>query len=129
MLRRSKDIASVVAFGSPVNPGRVAHGHPGEHGRAVADFMADHVFNRLDIPSWMARMGFQMMDPQNREGPGTSCVGCTTARLLPREQQRRFLESERMDRLVGPGDLGTAQVHRTLFRMMTGGFAISDQMW
>ncbi|CNM79723.1 acyl-CoA synthetase [Mycobacterium tuberculosis] len=25
--------------------------------------MADHVFNRLDIPSWMARMGFQMMDP------------------------------------------------------------------
>ena len=28
-----------------------------------ADFMAEHVFNHLDIQGWMARIGFQMMDP------------------------------------------------------------------
>ena len=29
----------------------------------VATFMADHVFNRLDIRGWLARTGFQMLDP------------------------------------------------------------------
>ena len=53
------------------HPGRVAHGYPGELRPRLANFMADHVFNRLDIPSWMARTGFQMMDPlKTAQGPG-----------------------------------------------------------
>src|SRR6201999_3663470 len=54
--RRSKNIASIVAFGSPVDTlaalpmGLQANMAPG-----IADFMADHVFNRLSIPSWLAR--------------------------------------------------------------------------
>lgn len=80
--RRSKDIASVVAFGSPVDTlAALPMGIPANMGAAVADFMADHVFNRLDIPSWMARMGFQMMDPlKTAKARWTSCVSCTTAR-------------------------------------------------
>jgi len=62
--RRSKNVASVVAFGSPVDTlAALPMGIPANFGAAAASFMADHVFNRLAIPSWMARTGFQMMDP------------------------------------------------------------------
>ena len=35
-------------------------GIPPNLGAVAADFLADHVFNHLDIQGWMARMGFQM---------------------------------------------------------------------
>ncbi len=63
---RSKDICVKCVRLASGHPGRVAHGHPGERGRR---FHGRSVFNRLDIPSWIARMEFQMMDPtQNRSG-------------------------------------------------------------
>lgn len=80
--RRSKNIASIVAFGSPVDTlAALPMGIPANYGAAIADFMADHVFNRLDIPSWMARAGFQMMDRSRPPRPGwISCVSCTTVK-------------------------------------------------
>ncbi|CKZ46934.1 acyl-CoA synthetase [Mycobacterium tuberculosis] len=129
--RRSKDIASVVAFGSPVDTlAALPMGIPANMGAAVADFMADHVFNRLDIPSWMARMGFQMMDPLKTAKARVDFVRQLHDReaLLPREQQRRFLESEGWIAWSGPAISELLKQFIAHNRMMTGGFAISGQM-
>src|SRR5438270_3903056 len=62
--RRSKSIASIVTFGSPVDTlAALPMGLPPNLAPGIATFMADHVFNRLDIPGWLARTGFQMLDP------------------------------------------------------------------
>ena len=114
--RRSKNLASIVTFGSPVDTlAALPMGIPANFAPAAANFMADHVFSRLDIPSWLARTGFQMLDPLKTAKARVDFVRQLHDReaLLPREQQRRFLEVRRMDRLVGPGDLRVAEaVHR-----------------
>ncbi len=71
--RRSKDIASIIAFGAPVDTlAALPMNMPAGWGAAAADFMADHVFSHIDIPGWLARTGFQMLDPiktaQSRRG-------------------------------------------------------------
>ena len=75
-------------------------------GAAAADFMADHVFSRIDIPGWLARTGFQMLDPLKTAKARVDFLRQLHDReaLLPREQQRRFLDSRGLDRLVGSGD-------------------------
>ena len=114
--RRTKDIASIVAFGSPVDTlAALPMGIPPNLGAVAADFMADHVFNRIDIPGWLARTGFQMLDPLKTAKARIDFLFQLHDReaLLPREQQRRFLDSRGLDRLVRPGRLRTAQaVHR-----------------
>ena len=77
--------------------------------------MADHVFSRIDIPGWLARTGFQMLDPIKTAQSRLDFLRQLHDReaLLPREQQRRFLASEGWIAWSGPGDLRTAQaVHR-----------------
>ncbi|HEX2283587.1 MAG TPA: alpha/beta fold hydrolase, partial [Mycobacterium sp.] len=62
--RRSKDLASIVAFGAPVDTlAALPMNLPAGFSAAAADFMAEHVFSRIDIPAWLARTGFQMLDP------------------------------------------------------------------
>ena len=129
--RRSKDVASVVTFGSPVDTlAALPMGIPANLGAAAADFLADHVFNWLDIPSWLARAGFQMMDPLKTAKARVDFVRQLHDReaLLPREQQRRFLESEGWIAWSGPA---VSELLKQFFahnRMMTGGFAINGQM-
>ncbi|MBJ7401313.1 acyl-CoA synthetase [Mycolicibacterium sp.] len=129
--RRSKDVASVVAFGSPVDTlAALPMGIPANMGVAVAEFMADHVFNRIDIPSWLARTGFQMLDPIKSAKSKVEFLLQLHDReaLLPREQQRRFLDSEGWIAWSGPAvsELLTQFVSHN--RMMTGGFAINGQL-
>lgn len=129
--RRSKDVASVVAFGSPVDTlAALPMGIPANFGAAAASFMADHVFNRLAIPSWMARTGFQMMDPLKTAKARIDFLRQLHDReaLLPREQQRRFLESEGWIAWSGPAISELLKQFIAHNRMMTGGFAISGQM-
>lgn len=80
--RRSKSLASIVTFGSPVDTlAALPMGIPANFAAPAANFMADHVFSRLAIPSWMARTGFQMLDPSRPPRRGsTSSASCTTAR-------------------------------------------------
>src|ERR1044071_4936284 len=70
----------------------------------AADFMADHVFSRIDIPSWLARTGFQMLDPIKTAQSRFDFLRQLHYReaLLPREQQRRFLASEGWIAWSGP---------------------------
>ncbi|OBF85394.1 acyl-CoA synthetase [Mycobacterium sp. 852002-51163_SCH5372311] len=129
--RRSKSIASIVTFGSPVDTlAALPMGLPANMAPAIADFMADHVFNRLNIPSWMARTGFQMMDPLKTAKARVDFVRQLHDReaLLPREQQRRFLEREGWIAWSGPAISELLKQFIAHNRMMTGGFAINGQM-
>jgi len=129
--RRSKNVASIVAFGSPVDTlAALPMGIPANFAAPAANFMADHVFSRLDIPSWMARTGFQMMDPLKTAKARVDFVRQLHDReaLLPREQQRRFLEREGWIAWSGPAISELLKQFIAHNRMMTGGFAINGQM-
>jgi putative long chain acyl-CoA synthase len=129
--RRSKNVASIVAFGSPVDTlAALPMGIPPNLAAAAANFMADHVFTRLDIPSWLARTGFQMLDPLKTAKARVDFVRQLHDReaLLPREAQRRFLESEGWIAWSGPAVSELLKQFIAHNRMMTGGFAINGQM-
>lgn len=129
--RRSKDIASIVAFGAPVDTlAALPMGIPANFVAVAADFMADHVFNRVDITGWMARTGFQMLDPLKTAKARVDFVRQLHDRdaLLPREQQRRFLDSEGWIAWSGPAVSELLKQFIAHNRMMTGGFAINGQL-
>ncbi len=129
--RRSKDIASIVAFGSPVDTlAALPMGIPPNLGAVAADFMADHVFNRIDIPGWLARTGFQMLDPLKTAKARLDFLRQLHDRdaLLPREQQRRFLDSEGWIAWSGPAVSELLKQFIAHNRMMSGGFAINGQL-
>jgi putative long chain acyl-CoA synthase len=129
--RRSKSLASIVTFGSPVDTlAALPMGIPPNVGIATADFLADHVFNRLDITGWMARTGFQMLDPLKTAKARLDFLRQLHDReaLLPREQQRRFLDSEGWIAWSGPAVSELLKQFIAHNRMMTGGFAINGQL-
>jgi putative long chain acyl-CoA synthase len=129
--RRSKSLASIVTFGSPVDTlAALPMGIPANFAAPAANFMADHVFSRLAIPSWMARTGFQMMDPLKTAKARVDFVRQLHDReaLLPREQQRRFLEREGWIAWSGPAISELLKQFIAHNRMMTGGFAVNGQM-
>lgn len=129
--RRSKDIASVVAFGAPVDTlAALPMGIPPNLGAVAAGFMADHVFNRLDIQGWMARMGFQMLDPLKTAKSRLDFLRQLHDReaLLPREQQRRFLDSEGWIAWSGPAISELLKQFIAHNRLISGGFAINGQL-
>ncbi|WP_236147539.1 acyl-CoA synthetase [Mycolicibacterium sp. CH28] len=129
--RRSKDIASIVAFGSPVDTlAALPMGIPPNFGAVAADFMADHVFNHIDVPGWLARTGFQMLDPLKTAKARVDFLLQLHDReaLLPREQQRRFLDKEGWIAWSGPAISELLKQFIAHNRMMTGGFAIKGQL-
>ncbi|CAN5599857.1 acyl-CoA synthetase [soil metagenome] len=130
-LRHSKDLASIITFGAPVDVlAALPMGIPPNLGAIAADFMADHVFNRLDISGWMARTGFQMLDPLKTAKARLDFMRQLHDRdaLLPREQQRRFLDSEGWIAWSGPAVQELLKQFISHNRMMTGGFAINGQL-
>ncbi len=129
--RRSKDVASIVAFGSPVDTlAGLPGGLPANLAVGVADFLADHVFNRIDIPGWLARAGFQLLDPVKTAKSRVEFLLQLHDResLLPREQQRRFLDREGWIAWSGPAVAELLKQFVTHNRMMTGGFAVQGQL-
>ena len=105
-----------MTFGSPVDTlAALPMGIPANFAAPVANFMADHVFSRLDIPSWMARTGFQMLDPLKTAKARVDFVRQLHDReaLLPARTAAQIPRARRVDRLVRPGDLRAAQaIHR-----------------
>ncbi|HXA11067.1 MAG TPA: alpha/beta fold hydrolase, partial [Mycobacterium sp.] len=129
--RRSRDLASIIAFGSPVDTlAALPMGLPPNLAPAAAEFMADHVFSRIDIPSWLARAGFQMMDPVKTAKARVDFLRQLHDReaLLPREQQRRFLEREGWIAWGGPAISELLKQFIAHNRMMTGGFSIHGEL-
>ncbi|MGV0718980.1 acyl-CoA synthetase [Mycolicibacterium sp. XJ662] len=129
--RRSKDLASIVAFGSPVDTlAALPMNLPPSLAPAAADFMADHVFSRIDIPGWLARTGFQMLDPLKTAQSRLEFLRQLHDReaLLPREQQRRFLASEGWIAWSGPAIAELLKQFIAHNRMMSGGFSIHGDL-
>jgi putative long chain acyl-CoA synthase len=129
--RRSKDLASIVAFGSPVDTlAALPMNMPASFAPAAANFMADHVFSRIDIPGWLARTGFQMLDPIKTAQSRLDFLRQLHDReaLLPREQQRRFLASEGWIAWSGPAIAELLKQFIAHNRMMSGGFAIHGDL-
>jgi putative long chain acyl-CoA synthase len=129
--RRSKDLASIIGFGSPVDTlAALPMNLPAGLAVGAADFMADHVFSRIDIPGWLARTGFQMLDPIKTAQSRLDFVRQLHDReaLLPREQQRRFLASEGWIAWSGPAIAELLKQFIAHNRMMSGGFAIRGDL-
>ena len=129
--RRTKDIASVLAFGSPVDTlAGLPGGLPANLAVGVAEFLADHVFSHIDVPGWLARTGFQLLDPIKSAKSKVEFLFQLHDReaLLPREQQRRFLDNDGWIAWSGPAVAELLKQFVTHNRMMTGGFAIQGQL-
>ncbi|MCV7240069.1 acyl-CoA synthetase [Mycolicibacterium celeriflavum] len=129
--RRSKDLASIIAFGAPVDTlAALPMNMPASIAPAAADFMADHVFSRIDIPGWLARTGFQMLDPIKTAQSRIDFLRQLHDReaLLPREQQRRFLASEGWIAWSGPAIAELLKQFIAHNRMMSGGFSIHGDL-
>ena len=129
--RRSKDLASIVAFGAPVDTlAALPMNLPAGLAVGAADFMADHVFSRIDIPGWLARTGFQLLDPIKTAQSRLDFVRQLHDReaLLPREQQRRFLASDGYIAWSGPAIAELLKQFITHNRMMSGGFSIRGDL-
>jgi putative long chain acyl-CoA synthase len=129
--RRSKDVAGIVGFGAPVDTlAALPMNLPAGLAVGAADFMADHVFSRIDIPGWLARAGFQMLDPIKTAQSRLDFLRQLHDReaLLPREQQRRFLASEGWIAWSGPAIAELLKQFIAHNRMMSGGFSIRGDL-
>jgi putative long chain acyl-CoA synthase len=92
--------------------------------------MADHVFSHIDIPGWLARTGFQMLDPIKTAQSRLDFLRQLHDReaLLPREQQRRFLASDGWIAWSGPAIAELLKQFIAHNRMMSGGFSIRGDL-
>ncbi|WP_067656057.1 AMP-binding protein [Nocardia harenae] len=127
--RYGKGVESIVTFGSPVDivngmPFGLPYGIVSE----AADFVADHVLNRLPITDSMVRIGFQLLDPVKTAKSRLDFLRQLHDReaLLPKERQRRFLNSEGWVGYAGPAAADLLKQFVAHNRMMSGGFVIRD---
>lgn len=129
--RRSEDLASVITFGAAVDSlGGLPFGIPAVLAGRGAQLLADHVFNRLSVSGWMARTGFQLLDPIKTVQARWDFLRQLHDReaLLPREQQRRFLEVEGWVAWSGPAVAELLRQFVVHNRMMAGGAAIDGTL-
>ncbi|WP_454165973.1 alpha/beta fold hydrolase [Gordonia iterans] len=129
--RRSKNIASVVTYGSPVDVlAALPLGVPANLAVPGAELLADKVFTRLWIPSWLARTGFQMADPVKTARSRIDFMRKLHDRdaLLPREDQRRFIEQEGWVAWSGPAVAELLKQFVVHNRMVSGGFVIDGEI-
>ena len=126
--RRGDGIDSVITFGSPVDT-RVALplGIPEEVAEQAAGVLAG-VFGRSNVPAWMSRTGFRLLDPVKSLRQRFDFVRQLHDReaLLPRERQRRFLMGEGWVAWPGPAVADFMRQFIAHNRMLQGGFVIED---
>ncbi|HMS73919.1 AMP-binding protein [Gordonia sp. (in: high G+C Gram-positive bacteria)] len=125
--RQSKNIKSITSYGSPVDVlGGLPMHVPASIAAPVSEFLADNVVNRLWIPGWMSRTGFQMLDPVKTIKGRIDFLRKLHDRdaLLPREEARRFLEVDGWVAWSGPAIAELLRQFVAHNRMMSGGFVI-----
>lgn len=128
--RYGRGVSSIVTFGSPVDiVAGMPFGLPYGLVSDVADFLADHVVTRLPITDSMVRLGFQMLDPVKTAKSRIDFLRQLHDReaLLPKERQRRFLNSDGWVGYAGPAAADLLKQFVAHNRMMLGGFVIRDQ--
>ncbi|MGK8559026.1 AMP-binding protein [Nocardia gipuzkoensis] len=128
--RYGKGVDSIVTFGAPVDiVAGIPFGLPYGMVSDVADFLADHVVTRLPITDSMVRIGFQLLDPVKTAKSRLDFLRQLHDReaLLPKERQRRFLNSEGWVGYAGPAAADLLKQFVAHNRLMLGGFVIRDQ--
>ena len=126
--RRGKGIESVITFGSPVDTrGALPLGIPEEVAEQIAGVLAE-LFGRSNVPAWMSRTGFRLLDPVKSLRQRLDFVRQLHDReaLLPRERQRRFLMGEGWVAWPGPAVADFMRQFIAHNRMLQGGFVIED---
>ncbi len=96
-LRRSDGIASVFAFGSPVDTSSLLpRGVTDAMAADAIEFIADHLIPSWGLPGWTLRIGFQLVAPIKNLQHQLEFVRRLYDReaLLPKEGQRWFLRCE-----------------------------------
>jgi putative long chain acyl-CoA synthase len=129
--RRSRHVASVITFGSPADVlGGTPLNLPEDLLVRGAEFLADHVFSRLALPGWAARLGFKLLDPVKSTRAQIDFLRQLHNRdaLIGREKQRQFLESDGWVAWSGPAIVELLRQFVVHNRMMTGGFVIGDRL-
>ncbi|NMO04887.1 alpha/beta fold hydrolase [Gordonia sp. TBRC 11910] len=129
--RRSAGIVSIITYGSPVDMlGALPLGLPANIVAPGAEFMADKVFSHLSLPGWMARTGFQLLDPVKTAKSRLDFLRNLHDRdaLLPREDQRRFLEADGWVAYSGPAIADLLRQFVVHNRMVSGGFVIDGDL-
>ncbi|MGC5246395.1 AMP-binding protein [Gordonia sp. DT219] len=129
--RRSKGLASLITFGSPVDVlAGLPLGLPAGLVVPGAEILADRVVSHLWVPGWLARLGFQMLDPVKTARSRFDFLRQLHDRdaLLPREDQRRFLESDGWVAWSGPAIAELLQQFVVHNRMVSGGFVINGEL-
>lgn len=129
--RRSEGLASVITLGSAVDSlSGLPFGIPVALASRGAQLVADHVFNRLSVAGWMARTGFQILDPVKTFQARWTFLRQLHDReaLLPREQQRRFLEADGWVAWSGPAVAELLRQFVVHNRMMAGGAVINGTL-
>ncbi len=129
--RRSEGLASVITFGAAVDSlSGLPFGIPAALAGRGAQLIADHVFNRLSVSGWMARTGFQLLDPIKTVRARWDFLRQLHDReaLLPREQQRRFLEVEGWVAWSGPAVAELLRQFVVHNRLMAGGAVIDGTL-
>ncbi|WP_029458100.1 AMP-binding protein [Dietzia alimentaria] len=129
--RRSRDIESLVTFGSPVDwRANAPLGVPEDVIVNVAGFVAEYVFSDRSLPGWLASTGFRLLDPIKTARSQVSFLRQLHNReaLLGHERQRRFLGGEGFVAWSGPAIVD--MMHEVIIqnRMMVGGFVIGDHV-
>ncbi|WP_040790320.1 AMP-binding protein [Nocardia paucivorans] len=128
--RYGKGVASIVTFGSPVDSvAGMPLGIPHDAVTDLLNFVADHVTPRLGIPDSMVRIGFQLLDPVKTAKARIDFLRQLHDReaLLPKERQRRFINSEGWVGYPAPAVADLLKQFVVHNRMMSGGFVIRDQ--
>lgn len=129
--RGGRNLASLITFGAPVDTlAALPLGIPAGVATRGAEFLADHVFTRLAVSGWMARTGFQLLDPAKTVRSRLDFLRQLHDReaLLPREPQRRFLAMDGWVAWSGPAVAELLKQFVVHNRMMTGGFVIKDRL-
>ncbi|MCR5977437.1 alpha/beta fold hydrolase [Gordonia jinghuaiqii] len=130
--RRSKGIASLITFGSPVDVlAALPLGLPAGLVAPAAEFLADKAFSRnLWVRDWMARTGFQLLDPVKTVRSRIDFLRRLHDReaLLPREDQRRFLEADGWVAWSGPAIAELLRQFVAHNRMVSGGFVVNGDL-
>lgn len=103
--RRSKNLASLVTFGSPTDFSRMLPPElPQALTASITDALADHVFRHVSIPTWVARLGFTGMYPMKMVRTQVDFLRQLHNRdaLAKSERQRRFVTGDAYTGWSGP---------------------------
>ncbi|HEY1972847.1 MAG TPA: hypothetical protein VGH89_33200, partial [Pseudonocardia sp.] len=131
-LRRGKHIDSIVTFGSPVDttaplPLPLS---PDLAARLASGLVGSGVLRKVGLPSWAVRLGFMMLSPAKTVQGRVQFLLALHDRdaLLPREKQRRFLDSGGWTAYAGPAIAELLEQFVAHNRMLEGGFVIADRL-